>query len=152
MPIHERNLLNTSRAITITNDGSGTAITIDQNGNGRSLFIDSEATTARVIEIELANTDGDAIFITNNGNHVDANNYVFNVHQSHASSVGGAVRFIHDGDGLLLKLNHAGTGTHINFEGDPVNASSADGDFWFDGTNLKINVGGTVYNVDVTAA
>ncbi|NQU99404.1 MAG: hypothetical protein HQ538_01585 [Parcubacteria group bacterium] len=44
-------------------------------------------------------------------------------------------------------------GPHIGFEatfGDP-SPTSADGDFWFDGTDLKINVGGTVYTLDKSA-
>ena len=53
------------------------------------------------------------------------------------------------GTGCAIIAN--GNGPHFNLSGDPT-VTSADGDFWFDGTNLKINIGGTVYNVDVTAA
>lgn len=51
-----------------------------------------------------------------------------------------------------LALEHNGDGPHIVFRGDPTNTTSSDGDMWFDGTNLKINIGGTVYNIDKTAA
>jgi len=68
-----------------------------------------------------------------------------------ASDSGTAFRVQHAGTGKAVHI-HAVTGTHLHFTGDPANSSSADGDVWFDGTNLKINVGGTVYNIDKTAA
>lgn len=52
----------------------------------------------------------------------------------------------------LLRLRHLGEGAHLLFEGDPVVASPADGEMWFDGTNLKMRIGATTYNLDMTAA
>ena len=53
--------------------------------------------------------------------------------------------------GDCVLLNHSGNGSHIRFTGDPTNSSSNDGDLWFDGTNLKINISGTVYTLDKTS-
>ena len=44
------------------------------------------------------------------------------------------------------------TNAHIRLIGDPANATPLDGDIWFDGTNLKIRIGATTYNIDTTAA
>ena len=43
------------------------------------------------------------------------------------------------------------TNAHIRLTGDPANATPLDGDIWFNGTNLKIRIGATTYNFDLTA-
>jgi len=50
-----------------------------------------------------------------------------------------------------LTLANAADGTHLKFTGDPTVATPVDGDLWFDGTNLKIRIGATTYNIDKTA-
>jgi hypothetical protein len=49
-----------------------------------------------------------------------------------------------------LRLNQSGSGAHINLVGDPTVASPVDGDLWFDGTNLKMRIGTTTYNISMT--
>jgi len=41
--------------------------------------------------------------------------------------------------------------SHLQFIGDPAVAAPQDGDFWFDGTDLKIRIGATTYTLDKTA-
>ena len=48
-----------------------------------------------------------------------------------------------------LQINTS-IGSHLNLSGDTANSSSADGDVWFTGSDLRINIGGTVYTIDLT--
>ena len=51
-----------------------------------------------------------------------------------------------------LGLQQHTTGkSHINFSGDPDNSSPTDGDLWFDGSELKLRIGGTTYKLDKTS-
>lgn len=40
---------------------------------------------------------------------------------------------------------------HIKLTGDTANASPSDGEIWFNGTNLKMRIGSSTYNIDMTA-
>ena len=51
----------------------------------------------------------------------------------------------------VLRIDSQNNMSHIHLTGDPTVASSADGNIWFDGTNLKMNKNGTEYNIDMTA-
>jgi hypothetical protein len=42
------------------------------------------------------------------------------------------------------------TYAHFHLMGDPANATPADGDLWFNGTNLKMRIGVVTYNIDMT--
>jgi len=42
-----------------------------------------------------------------------------------------------------LELGNAGTGAHLQLTGDPDGSNTVDGDVWFDGTDLKLNVAAT---------
>lgn len=55
------------------------------------------------------------------------------------------------GEATAIRVS-AAVGPHIRFVGDSPNSTPTDGDMWFDGTNLKMYIGTTVYNVDMTAA
>jgi len=88
----------------------------------------------KVNTVNTSNT-GDAVYILAQGNQKG-----LNIYQDYASCTE-----------PTLDLNHGGDGAHIIFQGDPTNTSSADGELWFNGTNLRINIGGTVYNIDMTA-
>jgi hypothetical protein len=51
----------------------------------------------------------------------------------------------------VMKLNALNNNAHLNLGGDPTVASPNDGDIWFDGTNLKMRIGATTYNIDMTS-
>lgn len=55
------------------------------------------------------------------------------------------------GEATAIRVS-AAVGPHIRFVGDSPNSTPTDGDMWFDGTNLKMYIGTTIYNVDMTAA
>jgi len=107
---------------------------VDDTENATLILQDGLATALQVQTANNSNVASAVYFLTS------GNNDGLSVEQDYASCTK-----------PTLKLNHGGDGTHINFLGDPSNSSSADGDLWFDGTNLKINVGGTVYNINKTA-
>lgn len=157
----------TRPAFWLQNAGTGNGLFIDQNGNGRSLYIDSESTTADVIRIDSATTSGRdiALISTTGKTGTSSTSGSLLLYNSSASSTGllAQMRYVSaSASGDVLKLATAGSGTalllsaasgsHMNLAGDSANSSSVDGDFWFDGTNFKVNIAGTAYNIDVTAA
>jgi hypothetical protein len=157
-----------TNGLAITNDSTDNTISIDQNGNvgtnvatdgalhientgntgiGLAVFTDMGASSdAELVSIKAENSafDQTVVRIANDGSGVPL--YVVNA----GASFG--IRVDQSGAGASLRLNHTGNRAHINFTGDPTPPSPTDGDFWFDGTNLKIRIGATTYNVDVTAA
>lgn len=50
----------------------------------------------------------------------------------------------------VLDLYHGGDGAHLYLRGDPTNSTPIDGEIWFNGTNLKMRIGSTTYNIDMT--
>ncbi len=50
-----------------------------------------------------------------------------------------------------IQIGAWGNGAHLQLTGDPTVSSPADGEIWFDGTNLKMRKGATTYNINMTA-
>lgn len=107
---------------------------VDDTENAALILQDGLATALQVQSANNNNT-ADSVYILASGNQAG-----LSVNLDYASCVKS-----------VLKLNHDGNGPHINFSGDPANNDSpADGDMWFDGTNLKFRIGSTNYNIDMT--
>lgn len=51
----------------------------------------------------------------------------------------------------VLDLNNTVNAAHLLLKGDPTVAAPVDGEIWFDGSELKIRIGATTYNLDRTA-
>lgn len=73
---------------------------------------------------------------------------------SNANDIGLLEVVASDDSGALdsvLYLYTANDYSHIRFEGGPSPSSPTTGDFWFDGSDLKIRIGGTTYTLDKTS-
>jgi len=196
MPIHKSNLLNTGKAVTITNPSTDNTISIVQNGNvgtdvatdgaihinntgntgiGIGVYSNQSTPSSELISIKTNNSgfdkslltifsagESDDISITHNNVGGSAINCVMNGGYSkgivlssgdNIYSVGILDISLKNGtdDGDCVRLSHVGDGAHINFSGDTANTSSEDGDFWFNGTDFKVNIADTVYKFDLTA-
>jgi len=81
---------------------------INQTQNKNSLIIDSVASTARVVDIEAQNVDGDVVSIRNSAGHVDQTNMLLKIVQDSSASTSSAVSIHNDGSGL-----------HLQFQGSP---------------------------------
>ena len=79
------------------------------------------------------------------------NSAIVRIYNDHASSDKPSLSVREDGSGPCIQLEAIGGATHINFQADPANNSPVDGDFWFDGADLKLRVGSTTYTLDKTA-
>jgi hypothetical protein len=67
-----------------------------------------------------------------------------------ATATGAALQIVHSGTGYGLWINGSNNkaAMHIASQTGPV--ILADGDFWFDGANLKVRIGGDTYTLDKT--
>lgn len=83
-------------------------------------------------------------------NSAHTGGYLSHIRNDGATNAAVTLGVINDGTAPALEID-ANNGTHINLLGDTSNSSPADGDIWFDGTNLKIRIGATTYNLDKTA-
>ena len=166
--VEASNAFNSDSTVVISNSGTGNALdiggrvkistnlqalNIDSFYTGGSITIDETATTGSTKSIGITTARPcsgillDMNHITNTQRAIDiryaglATNFeALSIDLENASATGDCVL-----------LNHSGNGSHIRFTGDPTNSSSNDGDLWFDGTNLKINISGTVYTLDKTS-
>ena len=128
---------NSSRAIDISVENTG--------GAGIGLYATSTANAGNCISIANASNASAGIYVTPSaaGNGIE-------VYPS-SSGIGMLIQNSAAATSPCLKLTHSNDRSHINFTGDPAPASPSDGDFWFDGTNLKLTVGSTTYTLDKTA-
>ena len=137
--------------LNLVNDGTGNGLFVDQNGNGIALSIDSEATTVNCVTIAADTlTTASALQINSASADTSARNLLDVNNSNVAADAVICVRVNNVGDDANLLLANSGNGAHIRFTGDP-GPSSVDGDFWFNGTELFINVGGTTYSLDKTS-
>jgi hypothetical protein len=159
--------ININGVTTVNDDGSnGDCVTIDNDGTGLGLNITQDATLAvakyalRVYSNE-AQTNADLVRFENDNESTDQP--VLLVIQNNESSSGRGIHARSDGTGEAIfvdanstgaaaRIDAGGNGAHILFTGDPTVASPADGEMWFDGTNLKFRIGSTTYNIDMTSA
>ena len=131
--------------IGIHNEGSAVALNINQDGAGNAIAIDMDtAATGKGVSVALNDSSGKGVVVAASAS---ADDNLF-----HANNLGDGVCALLEAKagGNCLNLACSGTKSHINMSGDPANSSSADGDFWFDGSNFKVNIAGTVSTIDVT--
>lgn len=114
------NAASTKGVVYIDNDGSGTSLYINHNGG----------TGAGKYGLWLASA---------NAASTTADTALAMFEQLHASTTQ-----------PVLELNHQGNGAHIRMTGDPSNSSPNDGDFWYTGTALKFQDGGTTRTLSWT--
>lgn len=128
--IHADNTAFDQTVVNITNDGTQFGLVIGNYGAGSS-----------GLDILMNGTGGFGLKIFSGGNARGAGSPLASLSNKNSTDVAPCIILNHSG---------SGNGTHIRFTGDCPNTTSVDGDFWFDGTNLKLNVAGTVYNIDKT--
>jgi len=130
--------------ISVSDSGAaGTGISISASDASRGVLISSTSTT-EAVHIDHSGSDN-AVGIKHSG--------IGTCVLAHAT--GGShpvISVTSDGSasGPSLKLDNQVNAAHIRFTGDPSPASPQDGDFWFDGTDLKLRVGTTTYTISKT--
>lgn len=140
----------------------GLVIYQDGNGSGLSIIASNAAATNKCISITNA-TAGDGLYVAQSGiNSGDRHGLYINATGTQtvapvkfrigtATASAEVVFITNDGTGPGIKVTSVNAeAPHFNLTGDPTNATPADGDIWFDGTNLKICVGSTVSTFDMT--
>lgn len=145
----------------LVNDGTGKTLNIEASGTRDSTIAlirvyDNSASLVQEYRAGL-------LIQTNNGSNTSytaefrrdaGDGTILYLHANNAESNHEVAYFLHnhvDTTTPVLILGHNGNGSHLRFTGDPLNSSPTDGDFWFDGTDLKIKVGATVYTIDKTS-
>jgi hypothetical protein len=149
--VHSDNAASTAGMVQFINDGTGHSVYVSQAGvlasnkHGLLVYSGANQTNSNLVEIHQAGASSThytlAVIVDGGpGMHIDQNAAysALTIEAAEASP--------------MLYLHAGGNGAHIRFLGDPTVASPADGEFWFDGTNLKLRVGSTTYNLDKTAA
>ena len=116
---------------------STTAVTLSGDSTSRILFATGTTNETRLsIVRDVASANTTLIVFT------DA---------STTNNIARLMSLVSGSTNAAIGITKIGNGPHFNLAGDPAPASPVDGDFWFDGSNLKIKIGLTVYNIDVTA-
>ena len=125
--------------------GTSSANLIEISNNSGRAFYALQGSTAAVPLMELYHTDLDktGVFMSNSVTFTPNDKGLVEIN---CSSVSGALKAV-----LHLVSNSTTDHAHIRMSGGPSPLSSESGDLWFDGSELKINIGGTVYNLDKTA-
>lgn len=156
--VHIENTGNTGIGLGIytnigaTADAPLVSIHADNTAFDQNVVLIKNDGSAYGLKIESYGATGDALGILANGAACTAINAQSGGNAVTVALVSLSLKNTTDsGDVLVLDHKGTGNGSHIKFTGDCPNTVSEDGDFWFDGTNLKINVAGTVYNIDKTA-
>jgi hypothetical protein len=129
----------TEPVLEVVNAGTGASIEIDQNGNGRSISIAHDG-TAQAVRVDSTGTANifHAQFTSALANNAHAIYVYTNTAQTNSSSLCKLDMNNASSTAPLLILDQGGTNAaHINFIGDPTNASPADGDLWYTGSALN---------------
>jgi hypothetical protein len=152
--VWQTNTGDTEHTLEIENDGTGSCLALTQNGNNNAAeFLQSGEGSCLFL-----NQDGNdyALEIDNDG---DDDSLYINTSSSSANSIN--IYHAADADGIkitnyseqsgnalltLLDASSAKDFAAINF-GTQSPSSPSDGDLWFDGSNLKLRVGGTTYTL-----
>lgn len=134
----------------IRNDGVSNGIYIQQQG---VLGSSKHAIDLRInSDMSASGTSGMRIYSNVAHTGSGTNGALLRVLNDNASATNLAAVIQQDGANTALQITSNGDRAHINLTGDPTVGSPDDGDLWFDGTNLKLQVGASTFNVDVTAA
>lgn len=138
------------------NDGTGAFLDITNSTNGVGINLDGGSHTTSIAQ-RIGSDGGFGLIIdtTSTGRAIDINDSgsgtLIDANRTGSASTPMTIfKNESSANGTTMRI-HNNVGSHIQFEGDPSNTSGADGDFWFDGTNLKIRVGATIYTLDKTA-
>jgi len=159
--------------LEIGNDGTGTGIEIAQAGNGQGIRID-HSSTQNAISIAQDTTvlaaNKHLLWLASSGHHVNADSALLKIEQG-AGSTEPALEIDNDGTGYGMEIhsssgdglkilaaagkvglffNSNNTTADIHFSAHTAPSSPVDGDFWFDGSNLKLQIGGTTYTLTKT--
>ena len=160
--IHSSSATATEPSLEVNYNGLGDAQEINNSGTGMGLNLQQTGVLA-------ASHYGLRVY----SNAVQVNSSLVDFRQDNASSTSDVVKIQNDGTGhgLFIDQNGVGTalnvdnsaaagpgivinessnGTHLRLTGDPTVASPVDGDFWFDGTNLRIQIGTGTFLVNLT--
>ena len=115
-------------ALDITNSGTGNAIDVHLSGAGTGVNIATTHVSAApiVITTVATSTVAGAIQITTGSTNAETNG--INITMGTSSS----------------------NAAHFNLAGDPGNVSPADGDVWYNGTNIKLNDGTTTRHLSMS--
>jgi len=137
----------------ITNAGTGHGLSIQQDG------VLAAAKRALEVGSASAQVNGDPLVYFHLDSASSTNPLITLVQagtgiglRSEASNTGPSGYFIQSGLSPAIVINNSANGAHFRLSGDPTVAAPADGDIWFDGTNLKMQIGATTYNIDMSAA
>ncbi len=135
--------------------GSGTAINIINNGSNTTKLVHIQTSSGIGFSMVGTNTNGGLVsklFQTD----LDKTGFFFGDKVSNNANNVGLIEIVAgDASGALdtcLFLRTDNDYSHIRFSGSPSPTTNlSDGDFWFDGTDLKLRSGGTTYTLDKTA-
>ena len=145
---------NNAGVLYVHNNAKGIALDVkSEAGAGGCLRITNTA-GAKGIEIVqngVLSANTYAISVNSTVAQTNVGGYLLHLLSNHNSSINPVAFINNKGTGNALILHCDNNGGHLRFTGDPSPASSVDGDFWFDGTDFKCNIGGTVYKLDKTA-
>ncbi len=143
-----------SALVKITQDeatSSEPALEIDNDGTGHGMYIHQNG-------VQSGGKYGLQVY-SNVGQTAAG---LINFHQDSISSNQEVVQIHNDGTGETLQLNNDNSGRTLQLDSPIAPAisftpattgivSSAGGDMWFDGTNLKFKISDKIYNIDMTA-
>jgi len=136
-------LFNAKRSSTA--DGNETIVNIEnEGGNGISMAINGHNALANVaLDLTALDLDKSGVLFTDNINSVANNDSLMEILcEDNASELNAC---------LLLGTNTTNNVAHLRLIGDPDPVAPADGSIWFDGSDLKIMIGATIYAFDKTA-
>lgn len=124
---------NSAKLLALTSASTGIGLDISKTGDGVGINL---AQSGAATGFQLTQTGlGNAIRID------------FNYTASEASPF----LIVNANVGVCMALFANNNGAHIRLAGDPTVSSPVDGDIWFDGSELKIRIGATTYNLNKTA-
>ena len=112
----------TGAGINLSKTGAGTGLNIAQSGAGTGIQL-TQTGLGQALRIDMDYTASTVTtFLIDNNN-----------------------------SGVCIAIFSNSNGPHFRFSGDPTPSSPVDGDLWFNGSELKIRIGATTYNLDKTA-
>jgi len=130
--IHMDNAASTEPALEVIQDGTGPGAVIQQVG------VQTSGQYALHVFSNAAQVTQTLAYLTQNS----ASSTQPALTLAHTGNATSGVMVINNaGTGAGINISCSGNGAHIIFTGDPTVASPADGEMWFDGTNLKMRVG-----------
>lgn len=134
MPANIKGSLGLDAAAAVQSTIKNKDVIMDTDVNERSLFLDSDATSARVMEIQSDQTSGETF-------------YIICLSQKLAAGTNCVVRLRHNSatsSSEILRLEHAGTGPDIQIVGRATGsiAAAAEGAIAYDTTLHKLKIRG----------